>query len=321
MITTQNFQQRWTGWLSRPHDVIASRSRIAVNQGCSTDFHVVAYAQDNVIEDDKTVLLWLAEQKVLGKILPSLDQGNIGSCVGNGYARACQDLMLMEIALGEPEAWAGAGVCVEAIYGGSRHEIGADRIGNEDGSVGAWAAEWVQRGGVLFYLDYPSANLTDGYRIDRCRSWGKTGVPDALEPTAKLHPVTAVAAVRTPSEAWRLLGSGYPIPICSDIGFDSPLRDGICQRSGSWAHCMTLRGRFIHHRAGRVYVVQNSWGNYLKGGENTTKDREGNAIELPQGCFCVVESDLTAILRQDDSFSLSGFQGFPRREVLTWADL
>lgn len=236
----------------------------------------------------------------------------VHNCVSFGFGRGCQDLMLIEIAAGEPEEWPGAEVATEPIYGGSRVEVGGGRIGG-DGSVGAWAAEWVTKWGVLLRQKYGTIDLSS-YSESRSRQWGDRGCPDELEPLAREHPVRSAAMVTSAQEAWAALGSGYPIPPCSDQGFTSTLKDGICEASGNWNHCMEFRGRFVHHTGERVFPTQNSWGGYLRG-ERTTKDIHGNVITLPEGCFLARWDVVDRMLRQRDSFALSGFKGFPKRNL------
>lgn len=266
-------------------------------------------------DDDKTVLFWKNEERVLGKLLDCWNQSSVGSCVSHGWGRGVQDLMLHEIAAGEPEEWPGAEVCREAIYGGSRVEVGGGRI-RGDGSVGEWAAKWVKNWGIILYAKYGSVDLTDGYRVDRCRKWGDSGCPDALEPEAKKHPVTDVALVMTAAEAWAAVGGGKPVAVCSDVGYDSPLVEGFCRRSGSWAHCMVVRGRFLHPTRGKSFVIGNSWGDYLAGrGDPTVRTADAGDVRLPPGSFAVTAADLESMLRQQDSYAMAGLTGWRKTRV------
>lgn len=238
----------------------------------------------------------------------------VHNCVSFGWGRACQDLLLGEIAAGDMEEYPNAQVATEPIYGGSRVEVGGGRIGG-DGSVGAWAAEWVRRWGILFRLKYGEVDLTS-YNEKRCREYGRYGCPDELEPVAKEHPVQTVAMVRSGPEAWSAIGNWYPIPVCSDRGFTTTLREGFCEPSGNWNHCMTIRGKFVHPTKGKSFVIQNSWGGYLNG-EKMIKDVHGVEHELPEGCFATTMNVVDAMMRQEDSFAISNFKGFPSRK-LSW---
>jgi hypothetical protein len=295
------------GWVRDPESVAAALDVLEQHQG-------FAPVWDELKKGDKdAVFFWEVEEKVLGKRLPVWNQGSVGSCVSFGWGRAVQDLMLVQVAAGG-DVWPGAEVATEPIYGGSRVEVGGGGL-NGDGSIGAWAAQYVQQYGILLQKVYGRHDLTS-YSERRARQWGESGVPDELEPIAKQHPVRGVARITNAKQAWEAIGGGYPIPVCSDIGFDSPLKEGFCVRRGSWAHCMTLRGRFIHPLKGRCFVVQNSWGDYLKGGDNTLRvEGRCETVRLPPGCFAITERDADLILRQGDSFAVSGFKGFPRRSM------
>ena len=302
-----------TGWIDDQDAVKTSLISVEQIQGFIAKWAEVFVEEE---DNDHPVFLWATEEKVLGKMLPSWNQGQIGSCVAHGWGRACQDLILIQIVAGGKEEWPGAEVCRETIYGGSRVEAGHDG-GGGDGSTGGWAAQWCSEWGVLFYKKYGNVDLADGYNVSRCKQYGSRGVPDELESVAKEHPVKGVAKVTSAEQAWQALGSGYPIPICSNVGFQSPLVDGFCKRSGSWAHCMEIRARFVHPTRGRCFVIQNSWGDYLakEGGDPEIDVKGQGKVKLPQGCFGITSADADVILRQNDSYAISSFRGFPARKI------
>jgi hypothetical protein len=211
-------------------------------------------------DDDAPIFLWKAEEKILGKMLKSWNQKGVGACVGFGNGRAGQDVLLWEIAAGEPEEWPGAEISPEVIYGGSRVEVGGGRIGG-DGSVGAWAAKWVKDWGLVPRGVYGSLDLTE-YSESTCRKLGSQGIPSDVEDLAKIHPVTGIAMVKTGAEYWAALGGGKPVAICSNRGFTTTLKRGFCSPSGTWNHCMEGRGRFTHPTKGKCAVIQNSWDGY-----------------------------------------------------------
>lgn len=225
-----------TGWYEDPAEVALVLSAIAA-EGGDPIFASAAADLLAAADDDRAVFFWEAEQKVTGRVLPSWNQGRVGSCVSFGYGRGCQDLMFLEIANGEMEMWPGKEVATEPIYGGSRVEVGGGRI-RGDGSVGAWAAKWVKDWGVVLRDKYGSYDLAS-YDESRCRDYGRSGVPDIIEQMAREHPVTAVAQLKSGDELWAAIGAWKPVPVCSNRGFTRTLRDGFCEPSGSWAHCYT----------------------------------------------------------------------------------
>lgn len=300
------------GWVDDPAEVNRTINMITMRQGVPAYF--VLGGTSTQVGEDETVLFWEAERKVLGRILSSWNQGSVGSCVSFGYGRAAQDLMLIEISRGDPEEWPGAEIATEPIYAGSRVEVGGGRI-RGDGSVGAWAAEWVRRWGILIRKQYGSHDLSR-YSESRCRSWGLSGCPDDLEPIAREHPIKTVGIVGSGDEAWQAIGNGYPIPVCSGQGFTNRLVDGFCEPYGSWAHCMCIRGRFVSAKKGKSFVIQNSWGSYLSG-DNKITDIHGKTFELPEGCFATTANVVDRMVRQRDSFALSNLDGFVSRR-LNW---
>lgn len=293
------------GWVDNPAEVQQTMQFIASQQGMPAVFGLVGEGLDDPL-DDRTVCLWEAERKVFGKLLKSWNQGQVGSCVSFGYGRGVNDLLMIDAANGVG-TFPGE-VATEPIYAGSRVEIGRGQVSG-DGSVGAWAAQWLTRWGVLVRGVYGAVDLRE-YSEARARAWGNSGCPDDLEPIAKSHPVRTAAQVKSAREAWVALGSGYPVVPCSSQGFTTTLQGGFCEASGIWQHCMDIRGRLTSKNRGRCFVIQNSWGNYLKG-EPFVEDHTGKRIELPEGCFCADWNVVDGMLRQGDSFALSGVSGFP----------
>jgi hypothetical protein len=302
------------GWVDDPAAVQTALAQIQISQGLPPYFGRIA--RDAISSDDgKPVFMWEAEAKVLGSVIPSWDQGSVGCCVSFGWGRGVQDLMLTQIAAGG-DAWPGHQVATEPIYGGSRVEIGNNRI-RGDGSVGAWAAQWVSKYGILFRRQYPNVDLS-AYSQSLTRQWGRQGIPGALENVAKQHPVKTVALVQTSDELWAALGSGYPVPVCSNVGYEgTPPADGVMSPSGTWGHCMVFRARYTSPTRGKCFVIQNSWGNYLKTPLVVTDATRGQ-VTLPEGCFAVTAASAQTMLAQGDSFAISSFQGFPAQKPADW---
>jgi len=301
------------GWVDNQPEVWKMMQAIE-NQGQKSLFASAA-PELLVGDDDAPLFFWEAEKKILGRALPSWNQGSVGSCVAFGWGRGCQDLMLWQVATGTTDKHPEHDVAAEPIYGGSRVEVGGGQIGG-DGSIGAWAAKWVKDWGVLLRKIYTVGNKTYDlslYSESRCRQYGSYGCPDDLEPEARLHPVTSVAMVRNAAEAWAAVGAGKPVPVCSDRGFTTRLNQGFCEPSGTWNHCMLLRGRFIHPSRGKCFVIQNSWGGYLDGTGSDVIDVQGRGnVELPQGCFATTFNVVDYICRQQDSFAAAGLKGWER---------
>lgn len=251
------------------------------------------------------VYMWQAYWTATGSPPASKNQGQVGSCVSFGTNNAIERTMMVEVAQGKPVIF--KRLCEEATYGGSRVEIGGGRI-NGDGSVGAWAAKFVQKYGVVSREVHGVYDLSN-YDQRRCREWGQAGVPDDLEPTLKEHPVQEITLVKTWASAKRALASGYGIAVCSDQGF-SMQRDnrGIAAPRGSWAHCMCLDGYHVDADGKEYGHIENSWGETA----HTGPVGWGNP---PTSGFWADAKTVERMLGQGDSWAFSAVKGFPARRI------
>lgn len=296
------------GWKPEPREVEAFVSRL------ERPLFALAAPDLKDTGDKKNVFLWEAEQAVLGKLLPAHDQG-IGDCVSHGWGRGVQDLLLVQIAFEKLREKFVAQVATEPIYAGSRVEIGGGRISG-DGSVGAWAARYVKDYGILLRQKYDRYDLSR-YNPSTAKEWGRprAGVPDILEPIAREHPVQTVSLTTSYEEARDSIANGYPVPVCSMQGFAMQReRDGFCRPKGSWAHCMEFRGCFVAKGNRPGLALQQSWGESPTGPDVLTLE-DGREVKLPQGCFGVDADVANRMLSRDpDSYTISNYVGYPRRE-------
>jgi hypothetical protein len=317
-----------TGWLDRPADVeTACQAMTAAGHELE-----LARAAPFLFEQDEngSVFLWDAEQAILGRILPCWNQNPVGSCVGFGFTRGVQDVLLNEIASGEAERWPGSELAPEVVYIGSRVEANGGRSPiqpsrrdpDADGSVGAWAAKFLTEWGVVARGRYGSVDLTK-YDPKWVRANQFKGLPDDIEAAARLHPITTAALVRSAADVWAALGARKAVAFCSRLGFEMSIdRDGfvIPSRKG-WGHCWLWRARFNHPRRGRCYVGQNSWRNpdgsvtWPTQGRVSVETTDRGTVLLPEGCAAMTEDIVEAICRERDSFSLAGLSGWKRLEL------
>jgi hypothetical protein len=267
-----------------------------------------------------TVLLSDFAKKVHGgQHIPTLDQGDIGSCVGNGTANACRyliDRQNWELLLAGKPFTPCAELVVEEIYGLARHEIGHDAI-RGDGAVTAEAAKGVQVYGVLARGVYGKYDLTR-YSVSLCREWGKKGLPDELEPEAKKSPVHGITMARTADEVAKALRQGYTVAVGSGVGFGNrgPYKrdsDGFLKASGSWGHCMAVIGVRAGKRPGFLFL--NSWGTDWVGGPTGTDDN-GKPFDIPAGSFWVDWKTADRMFGEGDCVIFADAAGFPVKDVL-----
>lgn len=252
------------------------------------------------------VFLWESARKITGNLLPSRSQGRIGSCVSFGTARAIEYTMLAEISQGDPESY--KTLVEEVIYGGSRVEIGRKRI-RGDGSIGAWAAEFVKQFGVVARGVHGKYDLTT-YSESTCRTFGDEGVPVELETIARFHPVKTITKVSSWDEAKKALAQGYGISVCSNQGFSKKRDDnGVAAAQGSWSHCMCLAGYIVLPSGEEYGRFDNSWG------PNYTTGPVGWGDPGPEG-FWASSIVTHKMLAYNDSWAFSTVSGFPLR--LDW---
>jgi hypothetical protein len=257
---------------------------------------------------DEDVYLWDLARQLTGSPIPPRNQGAVGSCVAFATASAVEHLLCVQIAHDTKEGrpfGSFKALSTEVIYGGSRVEVGGNRV-RGDGSVGAWAAEWCRKWGVVKRGVHGSHDLRE-YNEALCRQYGSRGVPDDLEPTAKESPVKSVTLVRSAAEAAKALRQGYPLMVCSNQGF-SMQRDsqGFAAPQGQWAHAMCING--YTHSPRRGFHIENSWG------PDAHRGPQGPGNPGTAG-FWADYNVVDRMLSQGDSWAFSDAVGFPSRSI------
>lgn len=289
------------GWVPDPQAVKELQATLEFKVFADTP----AGQSDDPLPND--VFLWNSYEKLFGKPPPSKNQSSIGSCVSFGTNNAVARTLATQIVLAKGGADEFQDFSEEVTYGGSRVQVGGGKLGNSDGSVGAWAAQFVQKWGIVARQKYPSADLTT-YSVQTCRTFGSKGVPADLQTVAKEHPIKDITLVKTWADAKRSLASGYGIAICSGVGFDGN-RDanGVKAPRGSWGHCMCLDG--YHVEGGKEYGhIENSWG---------PRPGEGPVGwgSPPDSGFWADSATVGKMLAAGDSWAFSAVRGWPTREI------
>jgi len=284
------------GWIPDLYEIASANERYGIDS-------VKNVVGRSFTEGKDKKLPWEIEEERLGSIFPSWNQANIGSCVGQGASRCFQDSLLYEMEEDKRDRWPGE-MPSEVAYGGSRVEIGGGRLGNSDGSLGTWAAQYLKQYGLFPRADYGGGtrDLTK-YTVPNCRHWGNRGVPDDLEPLAKEHGIADFAMIQSMDDCLAAWEQGY---IGTYVGGESYQTrrgaNGICRRTpGGWAHQQYYRGIVWLKGNQPVLLLQNSWGDYLGDGNNRVILESGKEIILPEGCYCVVPEDANRQFRSGDS--------------------
>ncbi len=253
----------------------------------------------------------LTDEEVQTKRLNSLNQKNVGSCVGYGTTIALDVVAASNVFHRKQLNQIWLSRCnPDAIYAITR----ADNLGRWDGSTGAWAADNIQQYGTLHHLEYGSHDLRSTQPTDG-RAWSSSGLPKELLEAAGEHKAINCALVKNPEECKAALQNGYAIFICSGISY-SETRDsnGFSRRTPQgWAHCMGLFAYRGKASGKEGFLIINSWGNNWNQGPVWPDD-------MPHGAFWITPEDLQVQLNADDSYAIGGYDGFKRR-VIKWDDV
>lgn len=256
----------------------------------------------------KKILLYDIIKKVSKKF--PMRRQTIGDCVSHGAAYAVDAVKCVDIYLKkEFERWVHE-TSTEDIYWGSRNAIGKGRLGNGDGSLGVWAAKYVNQYGALPRGKYGLIDLTV-YNGAKARSWGRAGhkMPIDFINTAKEHPVLTISQVKTYEEVRDLVVNGYAVTIASNQGFSSSRdSEGFAAPKGSWAHQMCILGVDDEYKRPGV-LVQNSWGKWNGGPKRHNQ---------PDGSFWVDADEIERrVLKTGDCWGFSGYEGFKPQKLNT----
>lgn len=293
------------GWVADPDEVAAVAATLPVKVFSDTPAGGVP-----VGDLPKQVFGWMAYEKLFARPPPIKDQGQVGSCVSFGTNTAVERTLAAEIVRRKGTAAEWSRFVEEATYGGSRVEIGGGRL-RGDGSVGAWAASFVTKYGMVPRKKYPTADLST-YSESLCRKWGSAGVPAEFETVAKQFPVKSFVQVKTWDDVKKAAAQDYFTAVCSNQGFASR-RDanGVAQPSGSWAHCMAIDGYYVDANGREYGHVVNSWSTSWISGPTGWGNPGGDG-------FWADSSVIDRMVRQGDSWAFSGVTGFPARRPLDW---
>jgi hypothetical protein len=293
-----------TGWAN---DAVARKRFVEINR---YPFLHQRLANIKGTGKGKRVLLYKLFEQVTGRPLVPHYQ-TIGDCVSHAYGLGVDVLTAVRILMrNKSEQWV-AKSATEIIYAGSRIEVGNGKL-YKDGSRGVWAAEFIRKWGVLLRQSYLGGEYDyTTYSGGLARTLGArgAGVPDSLEPLCKLHPVKTCALVNSWEECRDAVANGYPVTMCSNIGFTTRRdRDGFLRRGRRpWYHAMAIIGVDDEYRRSGG-LIQNSWGGdiWVSGPKRH---------EQPDGSFWCDAATIDAAMKQGDSIALSGYVGYPRQDI------
>lgn len=261
-------------------------------------------------------LLWQYYEKVVGEPFEPVFQ-QIGDCAGQSGATAVDMLTAVQIALMKrPEIWRGRAAS-EPLYAGARVEVGNYKT-PLDGAPIEFVVDFAQQYGVLLRQKYGDVDLT-AYDPKLAKEWAKpgAGVPDALEPIAKQHPIKTATFLANFDEIADAVANGYPVVIgFHRLGFEFETdQEGFAvptyRLTKYWSHAETIVGvDTISRRRGAC--LSNHWGtSWLKGPVHKLG-------VVPGGMWVdahVIDYMLAHGKLQGTAIALSNYVGYPRRPL------
>jgi hypothetical protein len=260
----------------------------------------------------RTVLLWPYLEKAYGHAFTPHAQ-EIGDCVSHAYGVGIDILAAVQLEKSlVPHMWV-AEASTEVIYGGARVQSRVQLDGQSpipgDGINGVNAAEFIKQFGVLLRQEYGKHDYRR-YDGDVARTLGKVGVPVELLVLCKLHPVQTTAIVKSWDEARDAVANGYPVTMCSNVGFS--IRRGrdsegfLPPGRQPWYHAMLIAGIDDNPRRPGGLII-NSWGSDWIDGPTR--------LGQPLGSFWADASTIDRAMRQGDSIAISSYVGYPLQSL------
>lgn len=232
------------------------------------------------------------------------------SCVSMGAAGACDYTYAYDAIVNRVNYEERLITSTEDIYSGSRVIIGGNQLRGRGGSLGIWAARYVNEWGTLFRKDYGEHDLST-YRYDLETEWADRKIPEYLLEEAGKHKIQTITQVENWEDLCDLLYNGYGVTIASNVGFETGNgqyitqrdKDGFARPRGNWPHQMYLCSYYDFGRRPGTLVV-NSWGPKAAGGPTR--------FENPDGTFWIDPETFNLIAKQGDTWAYSTKIGFPK---------
>lgn len=266
-------------------------------------------------DEHREVMLYPA----LLKCLPGWkrgSQGNVGSCVGWAASLAVDVVASCDVVYRQEPELVKARTIEASLYGFSRVEARGQKTNTGgDGSTGFHAAKAIRDFGALHYgIDYGGTIIPEADKQSRDREWGRNGVPDQLEPFAKLRRCSETTLATSFAEAAAAIQNGYPVVVCSGQGFEM-VRDsaGFATPSGTWWHAMVFAGVRFANRPGLLCF--NSWGDSNTRGQHYPP----NIPTAVANCSFWVDAKVAdRMLAGRDSYVYAGYSGFQPTQLPDW---
>jgi len=244
-------------------------------------------------------------------------QQGTGDCVSWEWAHKLDVLTAVQICLKNLPFEARGRIASEAVYGFGRVEIFGRPDYGGPGMNGGYAAQGVAKYGTLHRLNYADVghDLSE-YSGSRAIKYGRTGVPDVLEPIAAEHKPSDGVQVTDSTMAGALLQQGYPVGYCGRTrwGFTRD-DDGLAVSKGSGAHGMCITGvRYKNREPFAFWVANTGHGNHCSGpvGPYAMPDAYAACGSWMPVKYC------ERVFSAGDCYAHSYYEGFPAQELPDW---
>jgi hypothetical protein len=252
----------------------------------------------------------------LMKAFPGWKAGRqaIGDCCSWACAQSVDTIMGVQIFLQNMPEEMLYTCCTETAYGFMRVEVFGKPDYGGDGAYGGAAAKSVMQFGTLHRKKY---DLGKGYDFteyigSRAKEYGRTGVPDDLEPIAREHIVKTATMVTDFETAAKFIMNGYAI---LNTHGSNPTCEGSRDSEGFG------RGRGYSHAMNYVGVRWGSRPGLLKvnSGWRDTVSGPVGPYELSSELACCSwwedASICDKVLKGQDSFAFSQYTGFKKQKL------
>ena len=313
------------GWLEKRKPGIAKEQfDLLDSRGVFAQLHIRGQTMPTA---GRKMMLYSLARKVLGKDTLNYPQ-QIGDCVSFGaknateYVTCTQILAKAQAIHGDDVAAVAAYVAAARIkfrpifppyyYGTGRVYVGGGQMGNQEGSLGSWMAEAVQKYGALF-SDEPGVPAYSG---KVAAAWGDPNPGpdlDKWKDFASGYPVKAVAQVKSWDDLVKAITNGYPCPTASNVGYDMEASsDGFHRQTTDWGHQMCIIGVDETYQNGNepYGIILNNWGDV----HGHLKDFD-NGEDLPVGVIRARRTDIEKHIAAGETYAYSAFQGFPEQQL------
>jgi intein/homing endonuclease len=232
----------------------------------------------------------------------------VHNCVSFGAKNATEYLQCCQILMGgQSLAW--RPVFPPYYYGTGRTYVGKGQIGNEDGSLGSWMAEAVQRYGTL----YSDEQGVPRYSGQVAKRWGDTNPRDDLDKwkdVGQKYPVRSASLIRSWDDLVTAIANGYPCTTASNVGYSMEAgRDGFHKQNASWGHQMCFIGVDDNDKDPYA-IILNSWAD----AHGRLKDFD-TGEDLPIGVLRVRRKDAEKHIAAGETFAFSQHDGTPGQDI------